>query len=154
MPKEKGFYDMHQPMSKTQPAAVPERPFSTHGDGHDFNQKGKITNNAGSDYHDVARPNSGLHGNFSEKDAQLKHLTERGKKGQVIKNFSGTNEQSRLHTYNAGSTAYNSKPIDEVYKPATSQNVPPADAVTRPVEKKTETTVANPSQKYTAKKLK
>ena len=155
MPNDKGFYDMHQPDSKTQPARVPNRPSSEHGDGHEFNIKGKITNNAGSDYHDVHRPSSGLHGNFAEKDAQLAYLTERGKKGQVIKSYTGTHENSRLHTYNTGPTAYNNKPIDEVYKPATSQHVPPYSTPSIPVEaQKTDNAIPAKNPKYTAKKLK
>lgn len=136
MPNDKGFLDMNQPMKKTQPASVPKRDAARHGDAHDFNTQGKITNNAGSDYADVARPNSGLHGNFAEKDAQLKYLLDRNKQGQVVKNYNATTEESRLHTYNIGQTAYNSRPIDEVYKPATSQNIPPSEAIVRSTLKK------------------
>lgn len=129
MSDKKGFYDMHQKMSKTQPAECGGYEATYNGDGHDFNTKGKITKTSGSDYHDLARKDSGLHGNFAEKDAQLKYLTERGNKGIEIRHYSGTEENSKHHTGNIGPTAYNSRPIAQVYKPATSQGVASADQV-------------------------
>lgn len=140
MPNDKGYYDMNQPMKKTQPAKAGDHGTGCNynGDAHDFNTKGKVTSNAGSDYHDVHRKDSGLHGNFAEKDAQAAYLRDRGMKGQRVMNYSATSEESRLHTHNVGPTAYNNRPIDEVYKPATSQHVPPADAVVRPVKTKGE----------------
>lgn len=134
MKNDKGFYDMHQPMSKTQPPKVPVRPCTDNGDGHDFNEKAKVTNPGGS-YAD-----SGTGGGFNgaEKDASIAYLTERGKKGQVVNQFKGTERTSREHTQNVGLTAYNSRPIDEVYKPGTSRDVPPVPAIVHPYQKKSE----------------
>lgn len=152
MKKDKGFYDMHQPMSKTQPGKADSPSFdgsqrngSYHGDGKDFNIKGKV-GSAESYYHDYGNVNSGLCGNFEDKDKSIAYLTERGKKGMEVRHFNGTHENAKLHTYNSGPTAYNSKPIDQVYAPATSRNVPPPNAVIRPYLKKEETSVPDKSQ--------
>lgn len=134
MPNGRGYKNRDESMY--QPAKLSDRErdgqasdCQYHGDGHDFNIKGKVTSTSGSDYHDYGRPDSGLHGNFAEKDASMAYLKERGMKGQVVKNYNGTQEQVRMHTNNVGLTAYNSRPISEVYKPATSQDVPPVEAV-------------------------
>lgn len=155
MANEKGFYDMQQPMKKTQPAKAGDHGTGCNynGDGHDFNTKGKITNTSGSDYHDVSRKDSGLHGNFAEKDAQAAYLRERGKQGQVVKSWTGTGENNRVHTHNIGNTAYNSRPIDEVYKPATSMDVPPANAIMRSTNTKPENKQLVKSQKDLTKKI-
>lgn len=136
MKNDKGFYDMHQPMSKTQPAKVPNRTPVNHGDGHDFNMKAKVTN-PGSGYNDLGK-GSGAGFNGAEKDASLAYMTERGKKGQVVNQFTATERVSRDHTHNVGPTAYNNCPIDEVYKPATSGKYPSPQAIVRPTEKKSE----------------
>jgi len=122
MPNDKGYYDMQQPMSKTQPAKTgfgDNYDGNENGKGHDFNLKGKVTKTEGSDYNDF-RKDSGLHGNFSEKDSSLEYLRNRNKEGQSVANYSATQRQSRIHT-EGGVTAYDSMPIPETYKPATSQ---------------------------------
>lgn len=124
-----------RPESFYQPARLEKREGNVNGSSHDFNTKGKITSTSESCYHNPSA-GSGSYGNFAEKDAQLAYLTERGKKGAVIKQFTGGQEHSRMHTSNIGPTAYNSRPIDEVYKPATSQHVPPAEAVVYNTKKK------------------
>jgi len=141
MANDKGFFDMHQPMSKTQPAKLSDRERdgqrngNYNGDAHDFNTKGKSTSNSGSDYHDVARKDSGLHGNFAEKDASMAYLRERNKLGQEVNHFSAGSLQSRLKT-EGGPTAYDSMPIHEVYKPATSQGEVHPNAIQYNVESK------------------
>lgn len=128
MPNGKGYYDMQQPMSKTQPGKPGGHKAQENGDGHDFNTKGKIASNEESCYHDLG-PGSGSYGNFAEKDAQLTYLKERNKQGQEVNQYSATSRESRMKTGNVGLTAYNSKPIPEVYAPATSQDEPDANAV-------------------------
>lgn len=122
----KGFKE--RPNEKFQPKPAGGYDSKQHGEGHDFNTKGKITSNSGSDYHDLGRKDSGLHGNFAEKDASLAYLRDRNKQGQVVQHFSGTSRESKLLT-GGGSTAYDTMPIPEVYHPATSQGSVPPDAV-------------------------
>lgn len=108
--------------SKYKPPEVEERDSNVNGSQgaiQDFNKQGKVTNVSGSDYNDF-RKNSGLYGNFAEKDASMDYLRGRNKEGQRIKNYSGTNELSELRT-GGGVTAYDARPIPEVYHPATSQ---------------------------------
>lgn len=102
----------------------------------DINEKSFGTNTKGSDYHDYGRSDSGLHGNFAQKDASVKYLKERGQRGQTIRNYSAGSLNSKHSTGNIGQTAYNSNPIPEVYKPATSNGEPDANAVVYNVEKK------------------
>lgn len=102
----------------------------------DFNTAGKSTNTAGSDYHDTARPDSGLHGNFAEKDANRQTLIERSQEGMRVQHWTGNERHAKIHTENVGLTAYNSKPIPEVYGPATSHGVPGADPVVYRAKKK------------------
>ena len=104
---------------------------------HDFNYKAKVKN-MGNNYHGYGDPQAGLGFNGQDKDASLAYLKDRNEKGQRVRNFSGGNEMSRLHTYNGGVTAYNNNPIKEVYKPATSQNVPPEQAIKYSTITKTE----------------
>lgn len=131
MKNDKGFYDFQQPMSKSQPGKPGGHSANEHGDAHEFNIKGKVTNQ-GSDYSNPGDPSSGLHGNFSEKDASIAYLKDRCIKGQEINHFSGGQRHSRLHTYNGGSTAYNGNPIGQVYEPATSNKVANAQPVVNP----------------------
>lgn len=133
MPNNKGFKE--RPDAKFQPKPCGGYEGTYHGDTHDFNIKGKITNTSGSDYHDQSRQNSGLHGNFDEKDASLEYLRARNKDGQEIRNFSGTKDLARLRTQ-GGATAYDPMPIPEVYKPATSQGKVPPNAVQYNTEQK------------------
>jgi hypothetical protein len=139
--KNRGYYDFQQPMSKTQPAKAsdpacgdmsgkkntPHRDFNE-GE-HDFNYAAKVKG-MGGNYQEFGKPQAGLNFNSAEKDASLEYLKERNRKGQEVKNYSGGNYNSRLHTMNGGVTAYNSMPINEVYTPATSHKVPPAEAIT------------------------
>lgn len=125
----------NSPDAKFRPPAVPTREFNQVADKVVFNEKGKVTNTKGSDYHDLSRKDSGLYGNFSEKDASLDYLRGRNKDGQRIRNYSGNSLNSELRT-GAGSTAYDGRPIPEVYKPATSQgSVPPNAVVYTSIEK-------------------
>lgn len=128
MPNDKGFYDMSQPMKKTQPKQCGGYEGTYHGDAHDFNTKGKITKVEGSDYASLDRPDSGLHGNFAEKDAQIAYLNERNRKGQQVANFSATSREAVMKT-GGGVTAYDSMPIPETYRAATSQGSVPPDAI-------------------------
>jgi hypothetical protein len=131
------------PDSKTQPSQFGFKESRTgagaegnfNGDGHDHNWKGRSVNTAGSDYHDGGRPTSGLHGNFAEKDASMEYLRERNRSGQEVRHYSGTNEQSRLKTF-GGATGYDTTPIPEVYKSATSQGEVPPNAVEYKTNKK------------------
>lgn len=146
--KNRGFYDFQQPMKKTQPAQASD-PSGNQGakkntelrdmnDGaHNFNYKAKVTA-PGGNFHDFGDKQAGLDFNGAQKDASLAHLKERGMKGQEVKNFSGGNLNSRLHTHNGGVTAYNSMPIKETYMPATSHKTPPPDAIIRPQIEKSE----------------
>lgn len=120
--------------SKSQPAKLSERERegqgygNYNGDAHDFNNAAKVTNNRGSDYHDTGRGNSGLHGNFAEKDASIEYLRNRNKDGQEVQHYSGTGLNSKLKI-GGGQTAYDSMPIPEVYKPATRQGAVPANPI-------------------------
>jgi hypothetical protein len=78
--------------------------------GH-FNEKAKVTENS-------------ANGNFSEKDASIAYLTERGKKGITVREYKQNKMTDKYSTGNNGVTAYNSKPINQVYKPATGGSVP------------------------------
>jgi hypothetical protein len=135
------------PDSKTQPASTGQGDnYSGNWNGtpsHDHNYKGRSINTEGSDYNDLGRKSSGLHGNFAEKDASMEYLRERNKQGQSVANFSGTERQSRIHTQGGG-TAYNGMPIPEVYKPATSQG----NCLPNAVEYKTEKKDRNMSNGY------
>lgn len=138
--KKRGFYDFQQPMSKTQPARAsdPSRgdnsgrkntEFRDSNDGeHNFNYKAKVTS-PGGNFHDFGEKQAGLDFNGAQKDASLAYLKERGMKGQEVRNFSGGNYNSKLHTYNGGTTAHNSMPVRETYTPATSHKAPPPDAI-------------------------
>lgn len=126
MPNLKGFKE--RPDSKFQPDVAGGYDANYNGDTHEFNIKGKITNVSGSDYHDGARGNSGLYGNFAEKDASMEYLRNRNKDGQEIRNYNATSEMAKLKT-GGGATAYDSMPIPEVYKPATSQGSVPPNAI-------------------------
>lgn len=139
--RNRGFYDMQQPLSKTQPAKASDpsegdmsgSKNTDHRDlqkgAHDFNYKAKVTN-PGGNFHDFGDKNAGLKFNGAEKDTSLSYLKERNMKGQEVRDFSGGNPISKLHTMNGGVTAYNSMPVKEVYQPATSQKVPPEQAIT------------------------
>lgn len=133
MSNPKGYKD--RPDSKFQPASLEKRDANYMGSGHDFNTKGKITSNSDSDYHNLGGKNSGLHGNFAEKDASLDYLRNRNKQGQQVQHFSATSRESVLKTM-GGSTAYDPMPIPEVYHPATSQGPVPPDAVEYKTDKK------------------
>ena len=98
------------------------------GDSHNFNIKGKVTSNSGSDYHSFGRADSGLHGNFADKDASLAYLRDRNKQGIEVKHFSGTTQHAKLKIGN-GSTAFDGRPIPEVYQPATSNGTIDPNAV-------------------------
>jgi hypothetical protein len=96
------------------------------GHASPFNIKGKVTS-MGGDYHNQGSKSSGLNGNFGDKNASNAYLKERGKEGIKVRNFSGTNLPAEHSTGNIGQSAYNSKPIDQVYEPATSKkSLPPA----------------------------
>jgi len=144
--------------SKTQPPRVGGYPQSqnpnTLGPGANFNHTDKVTNTQGSDYHDVARPTSGLRGNFAEKDAQFERNIIQGQQGQDIKHFSGTNLINKMMTDNVGTTAYNNRPIDEVYRPATSHALPIADSISRPTQEKSETAMKLPDNTEITSKIK
>jgi len=99
------------------------------GAGKEINMKAKVTSNEGSDYHDPGRSSSGLHGNFSQKDASMAYLQNRGKEGIKIRSYQGNTVHSDHTTNNMGVTAYNNQPIPEVYKPATSHDIPSPKAV-------------------------
>lgn len=122
MPNGKGFRNHND--EKTQPGKPGGYSAKYNGHGHDFNSKGKITK-PGSSYHGYGD----AEGNFSQKDSQLSHLTSRGKKGQSISEYTGTNREGHEHTHNAGPTAYNTRPIDQTYTPATSHGVPTSEQI-------------------------
>jgi hypothetical protein len=138
--KKRGFYDFQQPLSKTQPGKASDyskgdmsgNKNTEHRDlnkgAHDFNYKAKVTNSGGN-FHDFGNPQAGLKFNGAQKDASMSYLKERNMKGQEVRNFTGGNEKSRLHTHNGGVTAYNAMPVRETYTPATSHNAPPPDAI-------------------------
>jgi len=65
---------------------------------------------------------------FLRKDSSLEYLRARNKDGQSVESNNATHRESRLKT-GAGVTAYDGRPIPEVYKPATSQGSVPPDAV-------------------------
>lgn len=125
MADRRGF--IKKPDEKTQPARLIERPSNELGDSHHFNIKGKVTKMGGS-YHDMGKC-SGECGNFDDKDASNEYLEDRGKQGQVVYRYSNNTYNSKEHTFNIGQTAYNSLPIDQVYKPATSRGIPCSEAV-------------------------
>lgn len=127
MPNGKGFYDMQQPMKKTQPGIPGGHNFTGKENGHDFNTKAKVTN-PGNGYNNVGA-GAGAGFNGAEKDASIKYLTERGQKGQVVNQFTATHRTSKDHTQNVGTTAFNSRPIAQVYKPATSNGAPSQDQI-------------------------
>ncbi len=147
--KNRGFYDFQQPASKTVPpkASDPSKgdmngmKNTEHRDlqqgDHNFNYKAKVTQST-NQFHDFGNKQAGLDFNGKQKDDSLSYLKDRNQKGQEVRNFSGGNYNSRLHTYNSGVTAYNSNPIREVYKPATSQHVPPEQAIVDTVIKRDE----------------
>jgi len=91
----------------------------------------------GGNYMEFGKPQAGMNFNGSDKDSSMDYLKTRGMKGQEVRNYNGGSVESKLHTHNIGVTAYNGNPINEVYTPATSHKVPPADAIIRPqIEKK------------------
>lgn len=138
--KKRGWYDMQQPMSKTQPARSSDpscgdmsgRKNTEYRDSnkgeHDFNYEGKVKQ-MGGNYMEFGKPQAGLGFNGSDKDSSIEYLKERNRKGQEVRNYSGGNYPSRVHTNNGGVTAYNSMPINEVYKSATSNKVTSAEPV-------------------------
>ena len=141
MPNDKGYYDFQQPLKKTQPARASdgskgdlsgfkktETRYLGGNNDHNFNSKAKVTNSGGN-FHDFGNQKSGLMFNGAQKDASIEHLKQKALQGQRIKNDQGGNEVSRTYTYNGGVTAYNTMPIKEVYRPATSQKVPPPEAI-------------------------
>jgi hypothetical protein len=141
MSDQNGLYK-NQPMSKSQPgrASTPSKgdmsgmkntEHRQFGDEHDFNHKGKVTSNQGSDYHDIGRGNSGLYGNFAEKDKAMEYLKNRGQKGQEVRHYNAGKMEAKMYT-GAGPTAYNGNPAYETYKPATSHGAVPDEAIIRP----------------------
>lgn len=115
--------------SKYKPPEVKKRDAAEHGTpSSQFNEKGKITSNQGSDYHDYGRKDSGLYGNFAEKDASMEYLRGRNKDGQRIRSYHATEMNSELKI-GGGATAFDSMPIPEVYHPATSQGSVPPNAI-------------------------
>jgi hypothetical protein len=137
MPNFKGYKD--KPESQYQPAKLSDRTREGQADGkqfgsgHEFNIKGKVTS-MGNSYHDMTQKPEN---NFSDKNASMKYLQERNKKGQEVKNYSGLNYM-RKHTGNGGGTSYNGNPIDETYTPATGNGEPSSNPVIRPKDKKSE----------------
>lgn len=83
---------------------------NTYGMGDKFDRADKVTKMGGS-YQDFEGPTSPNYGNYSEKNASISRL-----------------DLVNKQTANSP-TAYNSEPIPETYKPATSNGVPPANAV-------------------------
>lgn len=153
--KIRGFWDMQQPLSKTQPAEASDyskgdlkgdkntehRDF--HDGAHTFNHKGKVSS-MGDNYQNFGKPQAGLHFNSAEKDASLAYLKERNMKGQEVRNFSGGTMEAKMTTDNGGVTAYNGMPIKETYICATSNKVPSSSPVVNPqLEKKEAQAPAN-----------
>ncbi len=114
---------MHQPMSKTQPGKPGGHKAQYNGDGHDFNEKAKVTS-PGSSYHGY-----GEGFNSTDKDASLDYMKSRNKQGIEVRDYSGTHDHKREKTKNVGATAYNSNPIAQTYSPATSNGAPDQDQV-------------------------
>lgn len=142
MGNDKGFKSRAD--SKFQPKPCGGYDSVQHGDAHDFNVKGKINGVGESDYHNLGAANSGLHGNFAEKDASMEYLRERNKQGQQVQHFNATSREAVLKTM-GGSTAYDPMPIPEVYKPATSQGPIPPNAI----QYKTDVKTRNEEEPYT-----
>lgn len=116
------------PDSKTQPSNKgfgDERDGNFNGFMHPFNEEQKITNTKGSSYQDFA---GGISDNFSQKDDNIEALNKRGQQGQMVQRWDHTKRTS-MDTRGAGLTAYNSEPIPETYKCATSNGEPDANAV-------------------------
>lgn len=91
---------------------------NTYGVGDSsFNDMSKVTKPGGF-YQNYSGPVEKEYGNFSEKNASISRHDMTGKQ-----------------TANCG-TAYNSEPIPETYKPATSNGVPNANAIEYNTEKK------------------
>lgn len=118
--------------SKTQPAktGLGDNYASVHhGKGKDFNIKGKVTN-PGSTYNNL---DSGAHFNGAEKDASIAYLDKRGKQGMKVASYSSTDRNGRSvlghDGSNHGLTAYNSSPIPETYRPATSNGQSSPNAI-------------------------
>lgn len=148
MPNGKGYKNRDE--SFYQPAKLSDREregqsdCSYHGDGHDFNIKGKVTAMGGS-YADMS-PGSGMDGNYSDKDSSLEYLRNRNKQGQMVQAFTATERHSRMTT-GGGATAYDSMPIPEVYKPATSHGAVPPDAIEYKTEQKDRNVSTVPEEK-------
>lgn len=134
MPNYKGFISKD---SKSQPGKPGGHDGNYTGDYCDFNEKSKVTKNGGS-YQDFG-PGSGLSGNYSDKDNSMNSLKERGKKGIEVCNYTGTNEHSKM-TIGSGPTAYDTRPIPETYKPATSNGEVDPNAVEYNTAKKNRNT--------------
>lgn len=83
---------------------------NTYGMGDKFARADKVTKMGGS-YQDFEGPTSPDYGNYSQKNSSISRL-----------------DMVNKQTNNTG-TAYNSDPIPETYKPATSNGVPNANAV-------------------------
>lgn len=125
MPNGKGFRNHAD--EKTQPDQSGERgnEGSTNGYLHPFNEDQKVTNVKGSMYQDFG---GGISDNFDEKDVNLNDLQARNKKGQMVTEWNATS-RDKVSYDGSGLTAYNGRPIPEVYEPATSQKEPNANAV-------------------------
>ncbi len=91
---------------------------NTYGMGNKFNEASKVTNPGGNYQGSIDKGLTGEYGNFSEKNASIARLDKVGK------------------SYSNSGTVYNSDPIPETYKPATSNGKPPANAVVYNVTKK------------------
>ena len=140
--------------NKYQPAKLGDRSREGQADANKvgtsmkFNDKAKVAG-GGSDYHELS-PTSGLDGNFDTKDKSIEYLRQRGKEGMTVHHFSGGTEVSRVSTHDNGGSVYPSRPIAEVYKPATGQNFgmikhptdavgePSNDPIMRPIKRKSE----------------
>lgn len=90
---------------------------NTYGMWDKFDRADKVTNPGGS-YQNFEGPTSPDYGNYAEKNASISRL-----------------DLVNKQTANSP-TAYNSYPIPETYKPATSNGVPPANAVEYNTDKK------------------
>lgn len=129
MPNGKGFKNHDD--NKTQPAKLSNRDREDQADGsyhgftHPFNEEQKITNTKGSSYQDFG---GGISDNFGEKDINIAALEKRNKEGNLVQYWTATH-RTEADTNGEGPTAYNTKPIPETYKPATSNGVPDANAV-------------------------
>lgn len=162
--KIRGFWDMQQPLSKTQPAEASDYSKgdlkgdknTEHRDSNDgahtFNYKGKVTS-MGGNYMEFGKSQAGLGFNANEKDASMEYLKSRNMKGQEVRNFSSGHLESKMTTGNGGVTAYNGMPITEVYTPATSNKVPSGEPVIYPATEKQESQPAS-NQADMSRKLK